>query len=63
MTTTPAHSASSGGFRLVRVGAGTTLRPGTEAAANELWPFELLVEAGAALELRVEVELLSLIHI
>ncbi len=57
MTTTPAHSASSGGFRLVRVGAGTTLRPGTEAAANELWPFELLVEAGAALELRVEVEL------
>lgn len=57
MTTTPAHSASSGGFRLVRVGAGTTLRPGTEAAANGLWPFELLVEAGAALELRVEVEL------
>lgn len=57
MTTTPAYSAASGGFRLVRVGAGTTLRPGTEAAANGLWPFELLVEANAALELRVEVEL------
>ncbi|MFT4167317.1 MAG: alpha-galactosidase [Microlunatus sp.] len=44
-------------FRVTRAGVGTTLRPGTEAADNGLWPSEILVETGAALDLRIEVEL------
>lgn len=33
------------------------LRPGTEAADNGLWPSEIVVEAGVALDLRLEVDL------
>ena len=56
-TTTPTSSVAPGEFRVVRAGVGTTLRPGTEAADNGLWPSEVVIEAGAALDLRLEVEL------
>ena len=56
-TSAAVSTTAPGGFRLVRTGPGTTLRSGPEAAGNGLWPAEILVEAGAALDLRLEVEL------